>query len=156
METRSLTVAVLANRNCTACCRQQETNALFLSRGTSPSTSGARRVTALRLLQESEFGAAKIQCLRQWVTYWRPGISPNNGTQAIHNRLPPEEGQMLTTPIQPPRFHLSVYNRHPPYIRPPKHRSRRTFRGWGNHGACIRLSSNPYILHDPPILFLSI
>ena len=29
-----VTVAVLANRNCTACC-QQETKAMFLSRGTS-------------------------------------------------------------------------------------------------------------------------
>jgi len=30
----SLTVAVLANANCTACC-QEETNAMFLSRETS-------------------------------------------------------------------------------------------------------------------------
>jgi hypothetical protein len=34
MESISLTFAVLANGNCTACC-QKETNAMFLSRDTS-------------------------------------------------------------------------------------------------------------------------
>jgi len=34
MELMSLTVVLLANGNCTACC-QQETNAMFLSRKTS-------------------------------------------------------------------------------------------------------------------------
>ena len=115
--------------------------------GCRPSTAGARSLTAPRLLHESEFGTTKIQCLRQWAAgdlrgceilpshAGGPAFNHPDATQVTHLRLPSEEGQMLTTPIQTPRLHLSVYNRHPPYIRPWKHRRRRTFQGWGNHGA---------------------
>jgi hypothetical protein len=56
MESMLLTVAVLANGNCTACC-QQETNAMFLSRHTfqyfTPwSTVPLEKVTVSKLIKK--------------------------------------------------------------------------------------------------------
>ena len=36
--------------------------------------------------------------------------------QTSHLRLPAEKGQMLTTTIQPPRFHSTIHNRHPAHL----------------------------------------
>ena len=53
MESMSLTVAVLAKGNCTACC-QQETNAKFLSRNTSHYLFSPHSVVLLEKLTGSQ------------------------------------------------------------------------------------------------------
>jgi len=107
-------------------------------RGRRPPIAGARRLVAPCLLLEAEPGTAKIQCLRhellaiyEAMGYFRHTLEALHFTiltdqKTTHLRHPTEKGQLLTTPVKPPRFHLGVHG-HPQYIRPGQHRHRRAF-----------------------------
>jgi len=62
------------------------------------------------------------------VKYFRHMLEARNFTvltdhkPLTHLRLPPEEGQVFDSPIQPFGLHLTIYNRHPPHQRPGERR----------------------------------
>jgi hypothetical protein len=64
-----------------------------------------------------------------------PAFHHPDGPQTTHLCLPPEEGQVLTMPIQLARFHFAIHDRHLAYIQPGQHRHRRAFPSGGNHHA---------------------